>query len=144
MFLDNELSEDIEKKMERFLEGVTAIDVNVIVLADSNLETFSLPNVIILPYSRSNRNALLEASDMALGFEFNDVEEMLLNGVIPISSVRSEIADYNPNRETGNSFVYRSDDPWGIFAALVRARETFKFPYDWKHIVRQGLESVGK
>jgi len=85
---------------------------------------------------------LLEAADMALVFEFSDVEEMLLNGVIPISSLRPEVSDYNPNRETGNGFIFKKESPWAIFAALVRARETFKFPYDWKHIIRQGMSSV--
>ena len=67
---------------------------------------------------------------------------MLLNGTIPVSPARAEIADYNPNRETGNGFVYKNTDSWCMFAALVRALETFKFPYDWNNIIRQGLETV--
>jgi starch synthase len=78
---------------------------------------------------------------MALVFPFSDVEEIMLNGVIPISMNRPGIKDYNPNKETGNGFVYKKEDSWSIFAALVRAVETFKFPYDWKHIVRQGILS---
>ncbi|MFA6992665.1 MAG: hypothetical protein WC269_05335 [Candidatus Gracilibacteria bacterium] len=142
LFLDNELSKDEEQKMKTFLDGVSSLDVIVVALADSNLETLRLPNVVILPYDRLNRKELLAASDMALCFPFSDVEEMIINGVIPISSVRPGIADYNPNCETGNSFIYKKEDPWHIFAALVRARETFKFPYDWAHIVRQGLCSI--
>ncbi len=142
IIIDNELEVDIEKKIERFLDGVSVLDVEVVVLADSNLELFSMPNVIIFPYSRSNRKNLLEAADMALSFDFSDIEEMLLNGVIPISSERGEISDYNPSRETGNSFIYRKDNHWSIFEALIRARETYKLPYDWKHIIRQGFNSV--
>ena len=99
-------------------------------------------NVSFLPYGRANRKILLEASDMALSFKFSDVEEMLLNGTIPISPMRDEIKDYNPNHETGNGFIYQKSDRWCIFAALVRAIETFKFPYDWNNIVREGLRSV--
>ena len=42
----------------------------------------------------------------------------------------------------GNGFVYDNENVWGIFAGVVRALETFKFPYDWKHIVRVGLGSM--
>lgn len=144
MFLDKELSANAEENIEMFLKGVGTLDVEVVVLTDSNLDTFSLPNIIILPYGRVNRSMLLKAADMALCFEFSDVEEMLLNGVIPLSSSRDEVADYDPNHETGNSFVFENEDPWCIFAALVRARETFKFPYDWKFIMRQGMGGVGE
>lgn len=142
IFLDKELSKDIESKVHVFLEASQELDIEVVVLADGNLDSLHLPNVIYLPYNRTNRQTLLEAADMALIFEFTDVEEILLNGVIPISSLRPEVSDYNPNRETGNGFIFKKESPWAIFAALVRARETFKFPYDWKHIIRQGMSSV--
>lgn len=139
IFLDNPLTKKTEQRMEIFLKGLSALDIELVVLTDSNLDTFSLPNVIIFPYGRNNRKVLLESADMALCFPFTDVEELLINGIIPISSKRPEVCDYDANRETGNSFIYKNEDPWFIFAALARARETFKFPYDWKHIIRQGL-----
>lgn len=142
IFLDKDLSKDVERKTHVFLEASQELDVEVVVLADGNLDSLHLPNIIYLPYNRINRKTLLEASDIALVFDFSDVEEMLLNGVIPISSLRKEVSDYNPNRETGNGFIFKKDSPWAIFAALVRAQETFKFPYDWKHIIRQGMSSV--
>lgn len=142
IFLDNELSEEAENRLHVFLEAVSELDVEVIVLADSNLDSLHLPKVIYLPYNRSSRQTLLVAADMSLVFDFSDVDEMLLNGIIPISSTRPGVSDYNPNRETGNGFVYKKESPWAIFEATVRARETFKLPYDWKHMVRQGMSSV--
>ena len=142
IILDKELSKETEENVCKFLDGVSSTDVKVILLADSNVEALSLPEVIVMPYSRDNRQKLLVAADLALAFSFSDVEEMLMNGIIPISGLRPEISDYDPTHETGNSFVYKNETPWDIFAALVRARETFKFPYDWKHIVRQGIDSI--
>jgi len=142
IFVDNELSKKQEEMIDMFLSGISSIDLQVVVLADSNLKSFKSPMITVLPYSRHNRQILLEAADMALSFSFSDIEEMLLNGVIPISPKRNEIVDYNPNREVGNAFIYTKEDPWAIFAALVRARETYKFPYDWKHLIREGVESV--
>ena len=142
IFLDNEISKSEEKNIMKFLEGVSAIDLEVVILADSNLDVLSFAHVVALPYSRKNRKKLLEATDMALCFNFTDVEELLLNGIIPISSQSVEVKNYNPTRETGNCFVYKNNDPWCVFASVVRAVETFKFPYDWKHIIRQGRASV--
>jgi len=142
IFLDSELPKKTEARLKTFLYGSGALDVSLVMLADSNLESIKNSDVKILPYGRKNRQALLEAADMALTFKFSDVEEMLLHGVVPIAPSRSELKNYDPNHETGNSFIYDKEDPWAIFAALVRARETFRFSYDWKHIVSQGLDSV--
>ncbi len=142
IFIDHDLSEMAENKLREILEGTKALSMQVVILADSNLEALSSGHIKILEYTRKNRKALLDAADMSLVFPFSDVEEMLIHGIIPISMARSEISDYNPNKESGNAFIYENDDSWSIFAALVRAAETYKFPYDWKHIIRQGIESV--
>jgi hypothetical protein len=142
IFLDKEMSKEEEGKIKNLLEGTAAINMEVIVLADSNVDAFSIPHVIFLPYGRANRKTLLEAADMALILPFNDVEEFMLNGIIPVSEKKDGLTDYNPNFETGNSFTYKENSSWGIFAALVRAMETFKFPFDWRNIVSEGVRSA--
>lgn len=142
IFLDHELSEELAVKLKDILSGLKSINLELVLLADTNLEFFE--KCPILPYNRKNRKLLLEASDIALVFPFSDVEEMLIHGTIPVSTSRDEVKDYDANREIGNSFVYNDGDQWSMFAALVRAVETFKFPYDWRHIVRQGFESVSQ
>lgn len=144
LIFDKELSKNEEEILVRILEGILKTDLKVVIVADGSAEWLSSNEVIVLPYNRINRKEILEAADMALSFSFNDVEEMLLHGTIPISSKRPEVSDYNPNQETGNSFVYKQADQWSIFAAVVRALETFKFPYDWNNIIRQGMESVAE
>ncbi len=143
VFLDKTLSKEELLSMKEVLKGLRYINVNVVVLGDSDLK-LNLDKVTMLNYSRLNRKKLLEASDMALAFSFSDVEEMLIHGIIPVSKKRKEILDYDPNHESGNAFIYKSDNPWEMFAALVRATETFRFPYDWKHIVREGMHSISK
>ena len=143
IFLDKEPKKN-EATLIKVVEGAAAIGVNVVVLTDQDHKNVMPKNAKWLEYSRANRKKLLEAADIALGFSFNDIEEMLLHGTIPVSLKRPEILDYNPTKESGNAFIYKKNDQWDAFAAIVRAAETFKFPYDWKHIVRQGIESVGK
>lgn len=65
------------------------------------------------------------------------------HGVVTITSkFNDKIEDYNPNSESGNSFVFENANEWEVFAAIVRALETYKFPYDWKYIVRTCKASV--
>ncbi len=144
IMLESELKPAMEAQLTALLQGLHAIDTNVVIIADKNSPDFTLPNTRTLPYNRQNRKVLLESADIAVSFSFNDVEEMLLNGVVPVTPPRKEVKDYDPQSEIGNGFVYRKEDSWYIFAALVRAIETFKFPYDWKHIVREGISSIGK
>lgn len=140
--LDKELKEKEEKILEKILEASSAIDIEVVVLADSNLDSISFPHTVILPYSQKARTRLLSAADIALAFDFSDVEEMMLNGTIPVSPQREELKNYDPKDESGNSFIYTEKSEWGVFAALVRALETFRLPYDWKGVVREGMEGM--
>lgn len=81
----------------------------------------------------------LLASDMALVMdEHHDLlERIMKKGVVVIGHEKSPLLEnYHPNEETGNSFTFKSNNAWDIFMALVRALETYKFPYDWDHIIR--------
>lgn len=83
---------------------------------------------------------LLLAADMAVVFhEQMDLIKLMMNyGIVIVAQDKSPLLEnYRPNEETGNSFLFKRKDLWSIFAAIVRALETHKFPYDWNHIVRQ-------
>jgi len=87
--------------------------------------------------------SMLMASDIALFFSKptdGELKMCLSCGVVPISMASSVLDDYNPVQETGNAFVYDKANVWQCFAALARATETFKFPYDWRTIQRHCLE----
>jgi hypothetical protein len=130
VFLEKDLSKEQSETLDQILTACKALEIEIVVLGKN------------LPYNRKNRSLLLDGADAALTFEFNDVQEMLLHGTIPVSGERSEVKDYNPNHETGNAFLFKDENVWHIFASIVRALETFKFPYDWRNIIRHGLDSV--
>lgn len=101
--------------------------------------------VKILPDSDVTLRKMLAASDMTLFFSSPDIEnrEMALRyGVVPVSIESEGLEDYNPVQETGNAFLYEKPTRWQCFASLVRALETFKFPYDWRTIQRHAMESA--
>lgn len=92
-----------------------------------------------------NSNLALEKSHIVVlfGEDKNLLTKAWKEGVVPITQAFDDsIVDYNPNTESGNSFIYESNNYWEIFAAIVRACETYKFPYDWKFIVRSCTKSA--
>ena len=148
LVIDNELDDSQKNIIEKFLEGTAALDIEIVVVADTNLDSFSFSHVHFVPYSEKNRKEIIGASDIMVALPFNDVEEMLFNGAVPVCHDSPIASNYNPNSEAGNAFIYGTTDGpaahYKIFASLVRALETFRFPYDWKNIILSGLESTRK
>lgn len=89
---------------------------------------------------------MLAGSDMALycalPADLGEMEDVLRYGVIPVAPAMPLLDNYNPVQESGNAFVYDKPTKWVAFASVVRALETFRFPYDWKTIQRYAMESV--
>lgn len=105
--------------------------------------------IAILPASEAASHAMIAAADIAL-FLANvervaEVRMCLAYGVVPIAPECENLENYDPVQEHGTAFTY-SPAPtpdvtaWAAFAALSRALETFKFPYDWKTIQRQCMD----
>ncbi len=65
-------------------------------------------------------------------------------GAVPIvaleSSVYGAADNYDPVMESGTSFLFTSGSVWSMHAAVVRALETYRLPYDWRGIQRNGME----
>ena len=104
--------------------------------------------IAIIPDDETSVRKMLAGSDIALFFADHDDEGMLENclryGTVPVSLQKSELDNYNPVQESGNSFVYENATQWQCYGALVRALETFKFPYDWRTIQRHAIESMDR
>lgn len=145
--------------LEAILPGIEAIGVQLAVMGIGTEKYQQLLNdfanehhnqIVILENNDDNLRKLYSASDVMLFLKNNEdnlvsVENALMYGIVPISEESyfpKQLKDYNPNQETGNAFLYVSENEWQIFGAIVRAIENFKFPYDWKNIAREGLEGI--
>ncbi|MBD3270304.1 hypothetical protein GF376_02160 [Candidatus Peregrinibacteria bacterium] len=140
------------------LEGLRILDMKAVVISTqqmgdinnlSELPTFS--NNHIIWYNPKTDNSgrgreekeidrLLLAADMAVIFDQHlELIHLLMNyGVVIVGGHKSPLLEeYKPNEETGNSFLYKKKSHWEIFATVVRALETFRFPYDWKNIIKK-------
>lgn len=98
----------------------------------------------ILPDDDLSMRKMLAGTDMSLFVSQEDEGELtaaMRYGCIPISIKRDSVLNYNPVQESGNAFVYENPTVWQCFSAIVRALETFRFPYDWRTIQRHAMEA---
>ncbi len=104
--------------------------------------------IAILPDDELSARQMYAGGDIALFLADHDEDGELQNalsyGAIPVSLPQSILANYNPVQESGNAFVFEHASVWQCFASIVRALETFKFPYDWRTIQRHAMSTVEK
>lgn len=130
----------------KLLEGLLVLPMQIVVVSEEepgeHAKHHSGKVMWFNPESGRNAPKLdtwLMAADMAVVFDEKQatLKTLFDKGVIPVGHEKSPLlANYHPNDETGNGFTYSDKNPWGVFAALVRACETYHFPYDWQHIIR--------
>ena len=102
--------------------------------------------IAILEDTDEKRRAMYAAADLALFLtdpsSLPELQLALRYGAVPIAPATKALENYNPVQESGNAFLYEKEDKWNCFAAIVRALETFKFPFDWRTIQRHCMESA--
>ncbi len=86
---------------------------------------------------------LFAGSDASIILSQTESEELLCAlryGSVPIAFPSPALENYNPTQESGNAFVIQGATVWHLFAAMVRALETFTFPYDFRTIQKNAME----
>lgn len=101
--------------------------------------------IIILPNTEENKRRIYAGSDGMLMTGdttecLKECKQAMQYGVVPIATPSELVQDYDPNLEKGNAFVYEKGSVWSFFAAMIRALENYRFPYDWRNIQVNGME----
>ena len=141
--------------LEQVLEGLLELKVQILILGKgstkygticTNLAKKYPHRIAIIENDEVSMRKMYAASDMALfcsdPSKLDELPQALSYGVVPIAPASSVLIDYNPVQESGNGFLYEKLSPWNCFAAIVRAVETHKFPFDWRTIQKHCMESV--
>lgn len=139
------------------LEGIASLGIYLAIRARGSekmqklLEKFSLTHpgkVVILEDGEENIRKILAAADTSFFFSGREgdielAQAALSYACLPIAPglLSDFIQNYNPNQESGTGFLFENMDKWSAFAALVRAHENFRFPYDWKVIQKSAIEA---
>ena len=102
----------------------------------------------IFPDTESHIRRMFAATDACFFFGSGDHSAELALGAMKYASLpvapsgmlpADTLADFNPNKETGNAFLYPEGQHFPAFAAVVRAAETFRFPHDFQQLQRSVL-----
>lgn len=147
------------KALQMMLPGLLTQSMELLILGKGSKEYGSLftqlqkehgHRIAILSVSEASVHKILAASDIALFLsdvtDSPEVQACLTYGVVPIAPETTSLENYDPVQERGTGFLYTpgsssQECAWSSFAALARALETFKFPFDWRTIQRQCMET---
>lgn len=142
LFIYAPSNKSLEPIFLQLIEAAGAISCDCIVMADTKAPAEVQKRAVWLKKEESRK--IEPAADMALLLEATEqqIQQIQNEGIVLIGYEKWPLLEnYHPNKETGNSFTFPIFNPWAIFMALVRAHETYQFPYDWQHIV---LEMIKK
>jgi hypothetical protein len=138
------------------LSGIIEFPVQVLIRAKSEkqyqtkLEKMAKDckdQVLLLPDSEENRQEISEVSSVSVFLsEEKESQEMLAlsmkNGVVPLVFGFQDLEPFDPIEEKGECFRIHKKTQWHIFASLIRAKENFSFPYDWKNLQKSVKEKA--
>jgi starch synthase len=134
------------------LPGLLSLPIELLVLGKGSSQYGSLftqlakthsHRIAIIPTTEEAERTMFAAADIALFLSdpsgMPQLKHALAYGAVPVAPEIDELENYNPNQESGNSFLFEAPSPWLAFGAVVRALETYKFPFDWRTIQKHGM-----
>lgn len=127
-----EKSEDIDF----LLDGLEILSCDFVVKTEKQLQ--SKTNVVSTQEVKK---------DLMMWFDFvltdnhlNSLQEFFQNGIIPIipenNHLSSILREFDPLSSEGNSYLYKDENKWSMYYALIRYLENYKFPYDNRNLVK--------
>jgi len=130
-----------KNNLEFLLEWFFSLPCNFIIKSDTPLDISKYENI------RITKNI---QKDLMIGFDFllcDNNEEWLKdyfkNWIVPIipdnNYLSSILEEFNPIKNTWNSFVYKEWNNWSAFYALVRYLENYNFPFDNINLIKNVL-----
>ena len=100
--------------------------------------------IAIISNDEKHIRTMFASSDIALfltdATSLPELDASLRYVTVPVCPHVKGLRNYDPNQESGEIFEYDKATVWHCFAAVVRALETYRFPFDWKTIQKHGLE----
>lgn len=141
--------------LQELLPGLLELPIHILILGKGSASYGALltqamekhsDRIAIVPNAPANIERMYAASDMSLFLvhtrESTQYAQALSSSAVPIAPVNTTLEAYDPNGESGHAFLFAEATPWQCFAAIVRALETYRFPFDWRTIQKNGQESV--
>ena len=137
------------KELISSMEGLLEVGVQFVVLAKSEAK-YQKPmedlmqkypwSITALEEGEASERLIYSVSDVCLFLENdeNKIASSLSYACVPVCKKWSDIVkNFDPLLEKWNWFNLNWDTHWHIFEWIIRAKETFRFPYDWETLKKQ-------
>ena len=122
---------------KELLDGLASMPLTVLIYAPLKLRPQLPYNKLFHYVTEQEIDSARAAADFELVFNGN-VASAWRNGCVPIAKLNGDKTfNYNPLQEKGNGFYFKNPTKWEVFAAVIRALETYQFPYDWENLIRE-------
>lgn len=142
------------KLLKELLPGLLTLPLEIVILGKGSAGYGTMftqltkeqgHRVAIISNQEEDIRKMYAASDMALFLadpaKSPELIHCLRYGVVPVSLPTQLLENYDQNQESGNAFLFDKPTVWHAFASVVRALETWRFPFDWRTIQRHCMES---
>lgn len=141
MVLVSDVDQNIRKILEEIVDGIASLGIQLVIIDSDATEIREScdkwhgnhPESIKCVSENEVEEDLI---DIMILKNVGDKDLAILkeNNMVPIAE-GGKVSSFDPIAEKGNGFIFESN-PWSLFASLVRAAETYRFPYDWKNIIK--------
>ncbi len=131
--IDLRQNDELQEWVLQYMTGVSELGLPVVILGAAGT---TITGDVMLISDPAQYDEVIAASDLLVALNPNEklLKDAWSHGCVPICEAGEFVEDYNPIKETGNAFIAPMGNVWGYFAATVRALETYRFPYDWRHL----------
>lgn len=127
--------------VDKLLEWLNVIPANFVFISNEEIKSEYQNIVFIKKYP----------IDIESWFDFiiadNEVDNLknfITKWITPIISennyLSSMLEEFNPIKVSWNSYLYKEENEWCIFYAIIRYLENYKFPYDNRNLIKNLLE----
>lgn len=126
------------KKFSEYQDLLTGLnEIQLTTLIIPPLGILKLPQGKYLHYIHAyEKEQAFLAADFVMVLD-DSIEPVWAKGCVPLGQLNGDgTEEYNPLQEKGNGFFFKNPTKWEIFATIVRAIETYQFPYDWENLLR--------
>ncbi len=116
------VTDDESPEIIKIIEGIETLGVHLVI---AGKHPVCVHKAATTQCGVSPKEAL-DAADIAIVFNAEDIATARKNGCVPVApELDATTVNYNPVQEKGNGFYFKKSTSWDIFAALVRALETY-------------------
>lgn len=142
----------------RVVEPLSALNFKLSVLAEGEeahqKELFKLSeaysdNLEVLESVNQNKQEIISQAQVVIFMTAPSDDDLLflaknnVIAIIPSDNKNKELINFDAQKEVGNCFVYDPNNFWDFLATILRAYETYKFPYDWSQCKKSFKKLMG-